>query len=379
VDPHMHTTFSDGNMRVPSRVLSAAAEGLDVAISADHNFIVDYGPALRELGLDGTLGFIPGNEVTISGMIHYNSYPLTARPDTPGNGAIDPLSDTIRDLFDRSRSADPEALIQVNHPRSGTLGYFNMFELDPESAAFALKGFDLRFDVLEIYNGPFNHSGNAASVKDWLHLINRGWFFPLTGSSDSHRVDGGEPGYARTYVRYSGGEGRDLDKAAVIQAIKAGRSYATNGPLVEITVNGQAGMGETCTDRDGTVELLIRIQSAPWVAADEARLLVNGRVRAGFPVSQGRGGAVDTVRTLPLALSRDSALVVEVLGRRTLFPVMQHKATGGRLNEAVLPYAITNPVFVDTDGNGRFDPPLPGDIRLLDRIPKKKIEEATRD
>jgi hypothetical protein len=30
----------------------------------------------------------------------------------------------------------------------------------------------------------------------------------------------------------------------------------------------------------------------------------------------------------------------------------------------VTPLALTNPVFVDRDGNGRFDPPLPTAIQI---------------
>jgi hypothetical protein len=34
---------------------------------------------------------------------------------------------------------DPQALIQVNHPRSGDIGYFNNYDLDSETASSARK------------------------------------------------------------------------------------------------------------------------------------------------------------------------------------------------------------------------------------------------
>jgi hypothetical protein len=52
-------------------------------------------------------------------------------------------------------------------------------------------------------------------------------------------------------------------------------------------------------------------------------------------------------------------------GRGSLYPVVQVRSRSGQLVDAVTPYALTNPVFVDVDGNGRFDPPLPGVIRPL--------------
>jgi hypothetical protein len=50
--------------------------------------------------------------------------------------------------------------------------------------------------------------------------------------------------------------------------------------------------------------------------------------------------------------------VAEVLGRTSLYPVVQRSSTDGSLETTVLPYAVTNPVFIDVDGNGRFDAPF---------------------
>jgi hypothetical protein len=46
IDTHMHTQNSDGAMLIQDRLRSVIAEGLDVAVSADHNFITDYQPDL---------------------------------------------------------------------------------------------------------------------------------------------------------------------------------------------------------------------------------------------------------------------------------------------------------------------------------------------
>ena len=59
-------------------------------------------------------------------------------------------------------------------------------------------------------------------------------------------------------------------------------------------------------------------------------------------------------------LERDAYIAVEAFGGRTLFPVLQIAHWG--FTNGTFPYAITNPVFVDVDGNGRFDPPWPRGI-----------------
>lgn len=56
-------------------------------------------------------------------------------------------------------------------------------------------------------------------------------------------------------------------------------------------------------------------------------------------------------------------------------PVLQKQAKGGQLEKATLPYALTNPVFIDVDGNGKFDPPLPEKIKLASDIPESKSDD----
>lgn len=38
------------------------------------------------------------------------------------------------------------------------------------------------------------------------------------------------------------------------------------------------------------------------------------------------------------------------------------------ITDATIPYALTNPVFVDVDGNGKFDPPLLKKIESVSKI-----------
>lgn len=365
VDPHMHTIYSDGTVNIAERIRSVVAEGVDVAVATDHNYINNYRPILQKLGLNKYLATIVGNEVTTGGVIHYNTYPLLCREGEQNNGAIYPHRKTATPLFQDSRKNDPEALLQVNHPRSGTIGYFNNFALDPESAAFADKNLDLNFDMLEALNGPYVYSSNEKSITDWLNLMNRGYFFPIVASSDSHTIDGGQPGYSRTYVFYSGKKGDDLDVASVIRAMKKGHSFATNGPLVDLKINGTHIPGDYFTARDGKAEISITVEGAPWISVGEVRLIVNGTRKIVFPVETPSSHVVKFAGKIALPLERDCYIAAEVLGDKSLFPVHQARARNGLRENATLPYAVTNPIFIDVDGNGRFDPPLPKTIRMI--------------
>jgi hypothetical protein len=252
----------------------------------------------------------------------------------------------------------------VNHPRSGRIGYFNNFSLDPESAATADKNLDLNFDVLEALNGPYVYSNNEQAIKDWLNLMNRGYFFPIVASSDSHTIDGGQPGYSRTYVYYSGKKGDDLDVPALIAAMKKGHSFATNGPVVDFKINGTHIPGDTFTARDGKVDIDIKVQSAPWISVEEVRLIINGRRKIIFPVDKPEQTVLKFSGKISFPIEKDCYIAAEVLGDKSLFPVHQARARYGLRENATLPYAVTNPVFIDVDGNGKFDPPLPKTIHL---------------
>lgn len=365
IDPHMHTVYSDGTVTIPERVRSLVAEGVDVAVATDHNYVNDYGPALKALGLDRYLNVLVGTEVTTGGVIHYNTYPMRLRADEPNNGAINPHQEEASSLFRASRAKDPEALIQVNHPRSGSIGYFDNTELDPEDAASARDSLDLNFDLLEVINGPSFSESNQKAVADWLHLLNKGFIFPIVGSSDSHTIDGGEPGYSRTYVFYTEEKGKGLNTRALLDALKKGRAFVSNGPVVELRVNSAYGPGDSCTARDGKTDIRIRVEGAPWVSVHEVRLILNGERKLVFPVGPSGEELQKFDQSLSLDLDEDTSIAVEVMGQKSLFPVHQGRARGGLPENAVLPYALTNPVFVDVDGNGRFDPPWPHEISRL--------------
>jgi hypothetical protein len=365
LDPHLHTRFSDGGNSVDERVRSLAAEGLDVAVATDHNYVADYRPALASLGLEDELAVLSGCEVTApDDYVHFNVYPLPPAPGRDNNGAVSPLGGDPEALFKAALDNPGRVLRQLNHPRAGTLGYFNNFELDKETAGTAAAGFSAGFDVMEAMNGPVFDRGNDQAIVDWLHLLNRGFYYPIVGSSDTHGIDGEEPGYSRTYVRYTGGEARALDADALLEAVRAGRSFVSNGPLVELKVGERAEPGATLTARGGRVDVQVEVRGAPWLEVDEVCLIINGEPGLVFPVPPA-GGAVRKFRQrVGLTLARDAHIVCQVSGRRPLYPVVQVQARAAK--DAALPFAITNPVFVDVDGNGRYDAPLPREIRIED-------------
>lgn len=367
MDPHLHTLESDGAVTVSEKIRAIVAEGVDVAIATDHNLPVDYRPALERLGLEGELMVIAGAEVTVPERLDYNTYPMAVRPGEQNHGAINALSTDLGALFEASRRRDANVILQVNHPRSWQFDYFNWHGLDPQGAAYANEGFDLSFDVLEVVNGAVYDSDNNRAVRrDWFNLLRRGYVFPLVGSSDSHEIDRDEPGYSRTWIYHGEKDRGDVTIEKLMQRVRAGHAFASNGPILDLLVAGRYGPGDTFTPSGERVPVAIDVWSASWIEADSVRLYVNG-VAQTVPVRTVADAPARHLRAqLQLQPERDVFIVAEVTGTGDLAPVVQSRI-GADDEVRVTPYALTNPVFVDVDGNGRFDPPLPEEILIRDR------------
>ena len=370
VDAHMHTLHSDGSVTPEERVVSLVAEGIEVAVATDHFFRLDLTPAVDAAGLQDYLKAIAGSEISIRNPLDYeytldfSIWPLG--PGESGWSAVETLAEEVAPIFEATRKRYPDALIQINHPRRGPWEYLVNYELDPESAATAREGFWTGFDLLEVLNGPsLETSNNSETVNDWLNLLARGFFYPATASSDAHHIDGNSPGYSRTYAYVDDRDLNEVDIADVVESLKSGRSFVTNGPIVELTVNESYLPGDTLSAIDGEVEIHFEVRAAPWILVEEARVYVNREIVRVLPVEAGADPVRRLVADVRLELEDDAFIVVEVMGAGSLYPVVQEKSWTGLQADAVTPYALTNPVFVDVDGNGRFDPPLPRTIQLL--------------
>ena len=77
-------------------------------------------------------------------------------------------------------------------------------------------------------------SDDGVKLRDYFRLLNLGFRLGVSGSTDHHADQGRQPpGAMRTYVR---AQRLALDNIA--QAYREGRTFATNGPLLLLTVNG---------------------------------------------------------------------------------------------------------------------------------------------
>ena len=188
---------------------------------------------------------------------------------------------------------------------------------------------------------------------DWYALLRQGVRRTGTANSDSHAA--AELSRIRATTCCVGAEGDD-DPQRFDAALRAGRSFGTTGPRVRaLRVNGGSLGDLRRAPSAARVRVEYEVDGAGWVPIDEVRILVNGEVVH----ARTRARRARSI----CALARDGFVTLEAGAPLDADPAPWVRAHPGLYTEVIAPgfvsAAFTNPVFVDVDGNGRFDPPGP--------------------
>lgn len=368
-DLHVHSGRSfDSSLPEARQIEAFAASGAEVLVSTEHDRIFDPRAAIADVGLAGEVASVTGSEMTSAWAGgespftagHLNVFPLELEPTAYGRGAIPLEGRRLRDVLAALRERPSPPFVQLNHPRPHPSGddvdaYFNHLgvagePLDPTRPLGEFPnsvlierspshgGRDLDVDAMELLNAE-DLVRYRQTRADWLSFLLQGERIVGTANSDSHRL-GHVVGLPRTYVRVADDRVGAFDEAAFVAALRAGRAYGSTGPLVNVRL-GVAGLGEIHAGSKGVLE--IAVSGADWVPVAEWRAYVDGELVHRAPIGRGESAA------LPLAFARDAFVTIEVEGPaeglyRDVLP-------------GFVPFAFTNPIFVDVDGNGRYDAP----------------------
>ena len=234
----------------------------------------------------------------------------------------------------------------------------------------------------EIVVGKDNRPMFPGTVETWMTLLDRGHKATGIGASDTHHLLGDEPGDARTLLYV--GEGKDtfggFSRDDVVRATREHRAITTNAPFVEISIKGQ-GIGSTVAEPAAQVAVEVRVRAPSWAKVDRLKLYMNSAVVHDIAIPTG----TEYTTTLTVSPPSDSWVVAEVTGTQNMFPVISPVefppldatiilgALSAGLDLSALPitaklkpvrthtatpYAITNPIWIDRDGNG-WTPPKP--------------------
>lgn len=367
-DMHLHTFTNSGHgdANLQERVISCAAEGLDWVVATDHNFITDYEPYLRETGLIGVIQTTVGNEVSTP-IGHFNTFPLGAKSDP-----VESKNNNGNILFEKIRSASKDdVVIQINHPRWVTSDYFNTKGLDVYFGTVTKRNeWSWDFDSFEVLNENYQLGwrtapDNLQSVKrDWFNMQNRGKRATGIGNSDSHSVVSAIAGVPRNYIVSSTDVPANIDENEISQNVKNQRVSVACGIFPQIFVKGENAIGEDFSSHKNSISLQLKVQAASWVSCSKAELVRNGVVIQTFDLNRdGSPIVLDTI--VNVQPSKDSWYILIAHGDKPMFPIV------GKLERPVLPLGFTNPVWIDSNGDG--------EIQTVFDYAKKVVDEKYKN
>jgi hypothetical protein len=278
LDPHTQGWYS-GDCRAHelsphAARLEGAAEGLDVV-----NLLARQRPphADRPAAFENLLAF-SGTQPTLEGsslvvVNTCNTHPVLGtlallnshRPVYPLRfGAPDGLDDwSILDWCDQC------------HRKKGLVVWPDEPRLTPEhpqgeALAALLLG---KVDAFEICH--LDHP-QSRTLDDWYRLLACGQRLPLVGASgkDSNAV---ALGVVRTYARLE--PGQEFSYGAWVEAIRAGRTFVTDGPFLSLTVD-EHGPGSVLTVPDEGKMVRVRVEARSATPFARLELMHNGEVIA---------------------------------------------------------------------------------------------------
>ena len=350
-DLHVHMNYG-GHYRATPATLAAQARAEDLNVV--YNLLVNkeervpdiayFRPGLDPESGDGAL-ILHSQEYHTSYWGHLGLLGLRDHYLAPGFSAYQnsPLA---------SAYPDNGAVADLAHAQGALVGYVHPFDDDPatdktltnELPADVANG---KVDYMEIV-GFSDHKSTAAV---WYRLLNLGYRIPAGAGTDAmtnYANLRGPVGMNRVFLDTRG----DRSPAGLLAALMAGRTFATNGPLLGLDIEGKHP-GDVIS-QSGPARLKFKIALRSPVRVNHLEVVQDGRVVASY----GSGAMSDIDWAGEVQVDHSGWLLLRAWNDTSDPQVLD-----------IYPYATTSPIYVDLPGGV---PPHPEDAAYfahwLDRV-----------
>ena len=226
-------------------------------------------------------------------------------------------------------------ILRLAHEQGAIGGYVHPYHTDFEETHYAgARGFpvDVALGAVDYFELVSNADHQAAS-QVWHRILNCGFRIPITGGEDSisNLCRTALVGADRTYVHV----GRELNWTGWIEGIRQGHTFASNGPLLEFSVDGkEQGEEIRLGAQGGRVIVHAKMQSIAPV--EKVEILSNGRVLETVPL-ENTGKSAELTRQVDV--SGSAWFTLRAYGTHPVRPVDDY-----------YPFAETSPIYVDCGG-----------------------------
>jgi hypothetical protein len=353
-DFHIHTRQSaDAPDEGLLKVRASVAEGLEIPVRSDHEYVGDFSAEIAALGVEAWATSISSIEMTSMELWgHMGVFPLEVLPGERNAGAPrwqefpEPETPDVPlrtmspvEVFDAVRARPERPTVIINHPMGDT-NYFGYVGYDPITGmAERAADWDEEFTLLEVFNDASWVGGRV--VPSWLSLLDHGRRVFAVGSSDSHALRGSPVGYPRTCIDVGTDDPRMLTPTLVRDRLLEGRATISGGIYVDTSVAG-VGPGGDAMGLGTQASVRVRVQAARWIDVDALDVVVDGRTVDTIEILEtDRDPENPVVRfdreiQVDVAAGDGSYVIVAAYGDAPLEPV--HR---GRM-----PFGVANPIFL---------------------------------
>ena len=191
-----------------------------------------------------------------------------------------------------------------------------------------------KVDYIEV----LGFSDHKSTAEVWYKLLNCGFRLPTAAGTDfmgNYASLRGPVGLNRVYAQVKPGP---LKIDPWLEAIKAGRTFATNGPLLRFSLGGQGIGGEVqlAGNSDKKHEVPFSAELASIVPVDHLQIVCNGKVARELALDRDRK-STRVNGSIPLEAS--GWCVLRAFSDQAEYPILD-----------LYPYATTSPVYVSVAG-----------------------------
>jgi hypothetical protein len=341
-DYHIHTHRSvDSEDTGALKVSALAADGLDIAIRSEHEWVSDFQPVVESLGLQDRVVGLAGEELTTFTYGHFGVFPLVVDPARPSGSAVTWFNRLAPEVFGDVRARPEAPLLIINHPRANGIrqGYFRETGYDPTTGMVAHpENWDEQFDVVEVINSSSFEHNRGGTVVDWFSLLRSGRHVMMVGSSDSHHTRGDPVGYPRTCLFVGTDDVHAVTGDMVRDVTRAGTSFVMGGIYLDVTGPGGVRSGATATGVGMRTQLHVIVRAPSFVEVDTLEVIVDGTTTETMPLAP----PVDP--TNPVRF--DGMIDVDVAATGSFVVIHASGTHAPDIAYGDTPFAVSNPIFL---------------------------------
>ncbi|MFO0616232.1 MAG: CehA/McbA family metallohydrolase [Polyangiaceae bacterium] len=344
-DFHIHSFQSaDSNDPIEYKVRSALADGLDLPVSSEHEWVVDFQPYIEKLGRQKWAHGVPSQELTTFRWGHMGVVPLIPKPDQRNNGAVEWLGKSPTDVFAAVHALPEAPMLIINHPDSSSFGgYFTQALFDQQQGKGTGDLWSPNFDAIEVFNDSDLESNRGQSFADWQSMLAHGSKVSAVGSSDCHLLRTCAVGYPRTCLRVGTDDPLAISNDDVRDAAAKGLSVVSGGLFLSV-VGPNGALPGTSQPKASSAHFTVSVQAPGWIKMTDGVLetFVNGK-------------SMGTTALLPMGTGPAQKFVNEVdvpLDPNTPSFVVFHAKTAGSDDlSPILPgrhaFGVSNAIFFE--------------------------------